>query len=124
MAKLETDSWMTETTDAGGKSESAGDLGLQNAVFTGTGGVSRENRAAGFRPAFRHRRSGEVMLSSFADGRQAPIHLLDGLPDAWLVPGAPKGQRCLGDAVEAGFVRDGLFYSREQAAAAIQIEGD
>jgi hypothetical protein len=123
MAKRETDTWMTETTGAGGASGSAADLHQQNALFSGTGGVSRENRAAGFRPAFRHRPSGEVRVSSYADGRQAPVHVLDGLPDAWLAAGVPAGQRSLRDCIDVGFVRDGRFYSREQAAVAVQTEG-
>lgn len=115
---------MTETTGAGGALVSGGDLDQQNVVFSGTGGVSRENRAAGFRPAFRHRPTGEVRVSSYADGSPAPVHVLDGLPDAWLSSDAPPGQRNLLDAVEVGFVRDERFYSREQAAVAIQTEGD
>jgi hypothetical protein len=124
MAKLETEPCVMETTDGGGEPTAARDLDQQNAVFAGTGGVSQENRAAGFRPAFRHRTSGEVLISSYADGRPATVHVLDGLPDAWLVPGSSDGQRCLRDCVDAGFVRDGRFYSREQAAAATRLEGE
>jgi hypothetical protein len=55
-------------------------LQTQNRQFSGTGGVSAENRAQRFRPAFMDRRTGEVYPSRFGDGRPAPIHLLDGLP--------------------------------------------
>lgn len=123
MAKLETDPCVMETTDGGGEPTSACDLSHQNAVFEGTGGVSQENRTAGFRPAFRHRSSGDVLTSSFADGRPAPVHVLDGLPEAWLAPNAPAGKRSLRECIDVGFVRDGRFYSREQAAAATRLDG-
>jgi hypothetical protein len=47
------------------------------------------------------------------------MHLLDGLPDEWVVERDAAGRvRAIKDSVIAGFVRDGRFYTREQAAAA------
>ena len=48
------------------------------------------------------------------------MHLLDGLPDEWVVNrdtgGRPSAVR---PSVIAGFVRNGLFYTREEVAAAL-----
>jgi len=95
-------------------------LKRQNRAFVGTGGVSEENRSSGFRPAFHDLASGRTALSRFADGRPAPMHLIDGLPEAWVVQRDTSGRvRAIKDTVIAGFVRDGLFYTRDQAAAAL-----
>ncbi len=41
----------------------------QNVHFAGTGGVSKNNRSAGFLPAYQDTVTGRVVLSSFSDGR-------------------------------------------------------
>ena len=56
-------------------------LELEQAAHRGTGGVSSENRHLGFVPAFMDTRTGKVYGCTFADGRPAPFHILDGLPD-------------------------------------------
>jgi hypothetical protein len=95
-------------------------LRKQNLAFIGTGGISEENRSAGFRPAFHDLASGRTALARFADGRPAPMHLLDGLPDEWVVQRDTMGRvSAIKDSVIAGFVRNGLFFTREQAAAAL-----
>jgi hypothetical protein len=83
----------------------------------GTGGRSAENHSAGFEPAFRDPQTREVRLSRYADGRPAPYHLLDGLPDEWISHRDDQG-RVLSTkpGIESGFVRAGRFYTREQAA--------
>jgi hypothetical protein len=94
-------------------------LKRQNQAFVGTGGVSAGNRSSGFRPAFHDLASGRTALARFADGRPAPMHLLDGLPEEWVVQRDAAGRvSAIKDTVIAGFVRNGLFYTREQAAAA------
>jgi hypothetical protein len=94
-------------------------LKKQNLAFVGTGGVSEENRSSGFRPAFYDRATDRAVLARFADGRPAPMHLLDGLPGEWVVERDAAGRvRAIKDSVVAGFVRNGTFYTREQAAAA------
>jgi hypothetical protein len=93
-------------------------LRRQNRAFRGTGGVSAENRARGFAPAFLDTRTGEVHRACFADGRPAPVHLLEGLPPALVVARDPGGRATvLHAAVMAGFVRGARFFTREQAAA-------
>lgn len=92
----------------------------ENECFRGRGGVSAENQGAGFRPAFMDTESQRVFPSCFADGRPAPFHLLDGLPeDVVTARHAGGGVAQIKLSVVSGFVRDGRFYSREEAAACV-----
>jgi hypothetical protein len=94
-------------------------LRLENLAYVGTGGISQENRHRGFLPAFFDSETGRSVLSKFADGRVAPVHLLDGLPAEWIVARDRSGRvRSVKSSVIAGFVLDGWFYTREQAAKA------
>lgn len=89
----------------------------ENLAFAGTGGVSPENRCRRFEPAFRDEDTGRVELSRYADGAPAPMHLIDGLPAEWICCRDPRGRpAALKSSIVAGFVRDGRFYTREQAA--------
>lgn len=91
----------------------------QNREFAGTGGVSEGNRAQSFVPAFCNTRSGECVVSRFADGSSAPVHVLDGLPKHWISCVDENGHVTEVDkAVVAGFLHSGRFYTREEAAAA------
>lgn len=88
--------------------------------FQGTGGVSQTNQAFGFLPAFRDGSTGLVYLSRYADGRIAPMHLLDGLPPELVVQRTTSGRvAAVRSSVTAGFVRAGQFYTRAQAANAL-----
>ena len=91
-------------------------LALENARFRGTAGVS-ENRPLGFRPAFMDSETRSVYPSRFADGQLAPCHVLDGLP-GHLVLSRDGGGREVKSTVVSGFVREGVFYTRDEAAAA------
>ncbi|MCB1825403.1 MAG: hypothetical protein KDJ54_12820 [Candidatus Competibacteraceae bacterium] len=96
-------------------------LRRQNQVFRGTGGVSAENRTLGFVPAFLDTQTGVVYRACFADGRPAPMHLLDGLPPTVVASRDPTGRvTTLKSSVQAGFLRAERFYTREQAAAALR----
>lgn len=81
------------------------------------GSRSQKNRRFGFRPAFIDATTGTIYESRFADGRPAPVHLLDGLPDEVVAErdGAGQVMAAKGSLV-AGFVRRGRFHSREEAA--------
>lgn len=97
------------------------DLQDQNQCFQSTGGISEENSGLGFLPAFCDTQTGTVYLSRFKDGRLAPMHLLDGLPEELIMQHTPSGKVTVVKAsVTAGFVYGGLFLTREQAAQAVR----
>lgn len=99
-------------------------LRTQNRYYRGSGGVSAENRGAGFRPAFLDSRTGLVYLSQLPDGSPAPVHLLDGLPPELVVQRTAAGRvAAVCDSVVAGFVRDGPFLTRDEAMAKLAERG-
>ena len=92
-------------------------LADQNRHFRRTGGVSQENQAYGYLPAFMDTQSGAIYLSRFANGRLAPIHLLEGLPESLIAARTGRGTVTTArGSVIAGFLREGRFYTREEAA--------
>jgi len=92
-------------------------LRSENLTYAGTGGVSQVNRVQGFVPAFYDPETDTVELSRFANGSLAPIHLLEGLPEDWVVERSLDGMiRAIKESVIAGFVRGEYFYTRQQAA--------
>ena len=96
-------------------------LHQENLRYQGSGGVSAENRCAGFVPAFLDASSGTTYRSRFADGRPAPIHVLECLPKHLLVRSAVSG--CMvsaGHHLISGFLRDGKFFTRGEAADVIR----
>ena len=94
-------------------------LKQENELHEGTGGRSQENRDLGFRPAFLDFQTQVIYPSRFADGRPAPIHVLDGLPDEVIVDRAASGRVVAARAsIISGFVRNGFFYTRSAAAKA------
>lgn len=60
-------------------------------------------------PAFYDLESGEILVSRFADGRPAPIHMLDSLAD--------EVMERIDINIISGFVKNGLFLTRQQAMA-------
>ncbi|NVK41794.1 MAG: GAF domain-containing protein [Oceanospirillaceae bacterium] len=109
----------------------AGELTLavlqqQNEQYRGSGGVSDGNRSLGFRPAFYDMDTGQVHPSRFANGLEAPMHVLDGLPDDLVVVRLESGRvTAVKPGVVAGFVRNGHFFTRGQAAlATAQLKDD
>ncbi|HRP96113.1 MAG TPA: hypothetical protein PL143_07665 [Rhodocyclaceae bacterium] len=98
-----------------------GALRDQNEHFRGTGGVSDGNRSLGFAPAFLDRDTGDIHRARFANGQPAPCHILDGLPAALVCERAACGRvLAVKASVVAGFVRDGRFLTRAEAAEAVQ----
>lgn len=98
-------------------------LRRQRAAFAGTAGDSRENSSLGFQPAFRDRETGRVELSRFDSGDPAPVHLFDGLPESWVAQrDAALRVLAVKASIVAGFVRDGRFYTRFEAAEAAMAE--
>ncbi len=95
-------------------------LEAENRSFAGTGGVSTENRHLGFIPGFLDQETGTVYCSCWADGRPAPFHALDGLPDHLVLARGPRGRiTAVKSSIVAGFIRLGHFYTREQAACCL-----
>lgn len=98
-------------------------LARENRQFRRTGGRSEENRGAGFHPAFLDASTRTIYASRFPDGRPAPFHLIDGLPDEIVVARHPCGRVAgIKACVVPGFVRHGCFYTREEAARCIAAQ--
>ena len=92
----------------------------ENRAFAGTGGVSDNNRCHCFQAAFQDTATGRVELARFEDGNPAPMHIFSGLPREWISQRDERGKPiALLETIVAGFVRDTVFYTREQAAALI-----
>jgi len=106
-----------------GRTLSQFELRLENLLYSGTGGVSQNNRESGFRPAYRNIRTGQIVVSQFSDGRPAPVHLLDGVPKDWVVARDDRGHVCRVLAtIVSGFLHRGRFYTREDAARLLSVE--
>ncbi|KAA1171001.1 hypothetical protein FWJ25_17615 [Marinobacter salinexigens] len=89
----------------------------ENRLFAGTGGISEGNAHACFMPAFKDARTGQVELSRYRDGRPAPFHLIDGLPEEWVINRDPKGHAvAIQSSIVSGFVRLGRFFTRQEAS--------
>lgn len=74
----------------------------------------------GFMPAFRDVVTGETHLSTNADGSLAPIHLLDGIPDEWVVERNAQGLAvALRETIIPGYVRSGRFFTHGQLQAGL-----
>jgi hypothetical protein len=100
-------------------------LEIENICHRGTGGVSGENRGLGFLPAFMDTETRIVYASRFADGRLAPVHVLDGLPEELVVSRHASGRvASVKASLVSGFVRSGRFYTRERAAHAAAQEAE
>jgi hypothetical protein len=94
-------------------------LRLENEHYHNTAGVSSGNRQVGFLPAFCDLETGRTELSRFARGGLAPLHLLNGLPKEWIRKRDACGNvLAVKASVIAGFLRDGCFYTRDEAARA------
>ncbi len=93
----------------------------ENTQFHGSGGRSEENRTHGFLPAFMDVQTRMVYMSRFADGRPAPIHVLDGLPDDIVESRHASGRvASVKSTVVSGFMLEGRFFSRAEAAMLVE----
>jgi GAF domain len=94
-------------------------LQQENETYRGSGGISAGNRALGFKPAFYDMETGISHTSKFANGLEAPMHVLDGLPNEVVESRLESGKvAAVKPGVISGFVQAGHFYTREQAALA------
>ncbi len=95
-------------------------LRRESVPHDGTARSSAGNRGHGFRPAFIDSETGVVYDARFADGRLAPCHVLDGLPDAVVVKRDQRGRvQAVKGTIVPGFIRQGRFFTRAEAAAAL-----
>lgn len=101
------------------------DVIQESLAYRGTGGVSAENSAYGFRPAFLDRDTGRIHLCFDHGGDGLTAHRFDTLPDECILARDPQGRPyAVKPALLAGFEREGYFFTREQAAQLIQWELD
>lgn len=92
-------------------------LELENLAFGTTAGVSRNNSEAGYIPAFLDKKTGLIEISRLKNGCPSSIHIISWLPKKWASSLASDGSvQSLRLGIIAGFVRDGIFYTREEAA--------
>lgn len=92
-------------------------LRQENRRFQGTGGVSRNNRDAGFKPAFKDDITGDVYLCQHADGRPSSVHILDGLPSELVLQCCASGRPiAVKPTLVSGFTKGDQFFTREQVA--------
>jgi len=92
-----------------------GKLGDEVKQFKGTGGISSENKLTA---GFRHKKTGEIFEAKDETGRNTSIHLLGGIPAKYVTEVDPRDGVTIavsGD-IEAGFIKDGKFLTREEAA--------
>ncbi len=88
-------------------------------AFRGSCGESEVACRHAFVPAFRNSTDGCVEIAKLADGSPAAMHLISHLPGDWAARCDAQGNVLeLKAGIEAGFVRDGQFYTRAEAAAA------
>lgn len=93
------------------------ELQLETIAFAGTGGISANSRTSGFHPAFLDTYTDAVYLSRFLNGQPAPFHLLDGLPEDVVVTRGASGRvEAVKPSIVSGFIRNGEFYTRDEAA--------
>ena len=91
----------------------------EQVLFERTRGLSLHHDRHGFVPGFRDNATGALAVSRFADGSPAPLHVLDGLPEAWVTERDLQGRVThTRSGLVSGFIRDGRFYTREEAARA------
>ena len=92
-------------------------LRRENQAYAGTPGISQNNNGMGFVPGYCDTQTGETIISRFADGRPCPVHTLDGLPLSWVALRDASGRVLSArEGIIAGFILDGCFYTRAQAA--------
>ena len=98
-------------------------LKRENLAYLGTAGASRGNCGNGFIPAFRDADTGRVEISRFQNGQPAPMHIIEGLPESWVIArDADSKVTVIKHTVVAGFLRGDCFYTRSQAAEAVLAE--
>jgi hypothetical protein len=98
-------------------------LKRENRAYHGTAAVSEGCREACFRPAFRDQETGRVYLSRYPNGHVAAFHTLNGLPDEVIAARNINGNVAKAkNTLISGFLKDGTFYTRQEAADKVGIQ--
>ena len=93
----------------------------ENLQFADTNGVSANNHDKGFIPAFKDPATGRIEPARSRQGDVATMHLICGLPREWAAETDENGSvTCLKPGIIAGFIKDGQFFTRDQAIALCQ----
>ena len=75
----------------------------------------------GFMPAFKNLHSDQVHLSTSTDGQPSIMHILDGLPDAWIDEKDEQGRALtLKSEIIAGFMRNAEFYTLSEIIQSVR----
>ncbi len=112
---------MTMASGHGSLTSSA--LADQNETFSDTAGLSQNNSHAGFVPGYQDTQTGETHISRYANGKPAPIHLLEGLPDDWVARRDAEGHVAeTKSGIVAGFIRDGEFFTRDAVLETLSVQ--
>lgn len=97
-------------------------LELETELYEDCGATSPNCRPYGFRPAFYDTQSRTIHMSRFSDGRLAPIHLLDGLPEQFVLARDPAGRiEAVKETIVSGFEMYGRFYTRDEVSTLIAV---
>jgi hypothetical protein len=101
-----------------------GDLNKEVAKYRGTGGISTEAKANKFKPAFKDQETGKIYPSTTESGKPAGVHLLEGLPEDVVTTRHEDGEiDGVKDSIISGFIKDGKFFTRDEAVKSQQVEG-
>lgn len=93
-------------------------LRRENEEYAGTRGISENNAGTGYQPAFLDKRSGRIEIARTRVGLPATCHLIDWLPREWARTITDSGRvSSLRPEIITGFVRDGVFYTREELSS-------
>jgi hypothetical protein len=95
-------------------------LKRENRVYGGSPGVSDGCREGCFKPAFLDQETGTVYVSRHPNGHVATFHTLDGLPDEVVTARYANGNVSKAKhTLVSGFLKDCIFYTRQEAAAIV-----
>lgn len=97
-------------------------LELECEIYEDIGGTSAYCRPYGFRPAFYDLQTRTIYMSRFSDGRPAPVHMLDGLPEHLVLARQAGGHvTSVKGSLISGFEMYGRFYTRDEASALLAL---
>jgi hypothetical protein len=87
----------------------------QHAAYHETPELAVGPTLLGFLPAFRDLHTQEIHLSVSGNGKLASVHLLDHLPDHWVIERDELGRiTALKEGIIAGFMRQDRFFTRAE----------